>query len=170
MLGVQIILDRLAQMPRRGQEAGMLARTVVVEPCRRRAGPDQIGRRPLVIGQVRATTERVGVETEPAEPSRDSGHVIRRAGMRRGGKRQFRLGHPERIGGAAFDQRQCLHRFDRRARIDQQFRIAAAEHRPPIGVDDDDVNAVPALNHVAASDFADDGLGHVLDFPWPIYS
>ena len=61
-------------------------------------------------------------------------------------------GEAEAVGGAAFDQRQGLHRLDRRARVDRPVDVAEGQRDPPVCVDDRAGAAVGGFDPPAAQD------------------
>ena len=80
--------------------------------------------------------------------------------MRGAGQRQLLGAEAVAVGGAGFDQRQRLHRLDRRARIDRPLDVAQRQHRAAVGVDHRDRAAMPAFDQRAAQDLDQNRITH----------
>ena len=100
------------------------------------------------------------VEPRLAEHARGRRHVLVFPGVRGAREGELAVGEPERIGGAALDQRQCLHGLGCGARVHGRLDVAQREHHPAVAVDDDGTAAMLALDAVAARDLDGDGVGH----------
>jgi hypothetical protein len=89
-------------------------------------------------------------------------HVAGLAGMRGTGQRQLLVAKAVAVGGAGLDQRQRLHRLDRRAREHRGFDFAKAHHHRSVAIHHHGHAAMPAFNDLAAGDFNKDGVLHGL--------
>ncbi len=151
-----------AEMAGVGEEAGVLARTVVVGARERHA----IGPRWRTAGQGTL------VQADAVQPGAHGLDVKRLAAVRGAGERELRLAQPEGVGGAGFDQGQRLQHLDGRARVDRVLDIATRPSEPARRIGDGDSAAMAALHQVAARDLDQDRV-HPLHPPsstctWPV--
>jgi hypothetical protein len=139
-------------------EAGMLARAVVVQRARLVAAGGQRAQGGFVIGPMRAAFEHLLVEAGPGQRRRGDADVLGFAIVRGAGQRQGFVGQFEAIGSAALDQRQCLQQLDRRAREDRPIDVAERGEEAAIGIDDRHRTAVEGLDRVAAPGLDQHGI------------
>ena len=107
-----------------------------------------------------ATLQRRCIEAGPSQHARRSGDMSGLAAMGCAGQREFVFGEAEAIRRARLDQRQCLQRLHRRARIDGSRDVAEREHALPIGIDNRDGALMAALDESAAHDFNENRITH----------
>jgi len=159
MVPADVTGDRAVEVPGQSEEAGMLARAVVVPGvgglARSRHRP---GRR-LVGGIVAAAFQVVDRAADAPQPAGHQLDMARLAAVAGRGQRDLLVAEPEARRGTGLDQRQRLQWLDRRARIDRLLEIAAVDRDPPGDLGHGDRHLVPALD-VAAAGHLDD---HVLD-------
>jgi len=144
---------RLVQMQRRRQEAGVLARAVVVQSRRCFAGAGQAPGLGLAHRRMRPAGEVIGAQSHACEPTADAAHVIRFAAVGGAGQGQLGVGDGEPLGGAGFDQRQRLQRLDRRTRIDRALDVPPGGDDSPVRADDGGCGAVAAFDGATPRDF-----------------
>ncbi len=145
-----VATGRCAQLQGRRQHPGMLARAVVVDAGRGRAGAQHGRGRRLVQGGVRAAGECRLIQAQAPEPGLDQGHMIRLAAMRGAGQRQLRGTDPERVGGTALDQGQGLEGLDRRARVDGLVDVAQGQQHATVRIGHARPHPMPAFDPLAA--------------------
>jgi hypothetical protein len=146
------IFRACAQVAGQGQEAGMLARAVVVDLAGRRVRAQKRAAGFGVHRQMRAAAQvRLG-QPQIAQPLGDHAGMQAGARMAGAGQRKLRIGQAGGIGGATFDQRQRLKHLARRPREDHRPRIAPGLDDPR-GVADHRMAAVKAFGHSAAPEF-----------------
>ena len=154
---------RLAQMHRRRQHAGVLARAVVVQLRRRLAGRDAARWRPKRRA-AHARRSRAHRGSSPARSSMAAARCVWRSvpACEPQASAISAGAEAEAIGRAGLDQRQRLQRLHRRARIDRPVDVAQAQRQRPRRRGDRDGAAVPALDQRPARHLDEDGIGHVL--------
>src|SRR5512132_774091 len=128
------------------KQAGVLPRTVVVEPGRSFPAREESPRRRLVERQLRSTDEVAWPESsDPKEPL-GSPDVARLPAVRGADQRDVARGQAKPLDPPGLDQRQCLEGFGRGPEKDPQGRIAADRDEPPILVGDGGVPPVLGLD------------------------
>ena len=86
-------------------------------------------------------------------------HMCQLAAMRGAGDRELVVAEPERVGGAALDQRHGLHRLDGRAGKHRPFDVAEGKQEPTVGIGDSDRARMPALDQRPSEDLDERGIG-----------
>jgi len=81
--------------------------------------------------------------------------------MRGAGQRQLLIAEAATIGRAVLDQRQRLHRLDRRTRKHRHRHVANGQYGGPIGVGHRNRTAMPAFHQRTARHFDENRIGHV---------
>ncbi len=140
-------------------EAGMLARAVVVERRRLASGTGEGVCRGGARGPVRAAFECRFSQPRLRQHARGGLDVARLAAMRGAGEGQFGVAEAVAIGGAALDEGQRLQRLDGGAWIDRLVDVADGEDDLAVGVADHCRTAMDAFDHVAAQNLDEDGIG-----------
>ena len=82
--------------------------------------------------------------------------------MRRAGERNLLVAQTKAVRGAAFDERQGLHRLDRGARINRPLGVAEGHHHPAVRIDDRAGAAMGGFDEGAARDLDDHRIHHRL--------
>ena len=81
------------------------------------------------------------------------------------GEREFLVAEAVARRRAAFHQRQCLQRLDRRARIYLPRNVAQRQHSRAVGIRDRDRAAVVAFGQRTAHDLHNNRITHLSCFP-----
>ena len=150
----------LTLMHRRAQEAGMLARTVVVQRRRLLAAPGQIARHRRVERPVAAAFERRAVEPGFRQHLRRQTRMAVLTRMGGAGQRQFTVAETVGIGGAGLDQRNALEHLDRRAREHRPQDVAAMVDHLARTIDERETAAMETLHETAAGHFHENRVCH----------
>ena len=155
MVGAGVAVEILAHVQRRREKAR--ARTIVMEPRRRRVLLDQPVGRGLVRRHLGAAFQVAFAPADVAQPGLDRHDMRRRGGMGRGGQSDTLVGQAPVVGRPRFDQGQGLQRLDRRSGIDFQIPVAPGVDDVAGRVGDHRMNAVAAFDQGAARDLDDRG-------------
>src|SRR5262245_13378736 len=127
MVGALVAARIEAEMNAGGEHAGMLARAIVVDRKRPGAAPHEIARGLLADWPMRAAGKVALVEARASEQASHGLDMHAVAAMRGASDRKLGVAKPERLGGAAFDQRNGLENFHRGAREDATVNVAKCE-------------------------------------------
>src|SRR5215510_8602070 len=124
MVGALVAARIEAEMDACGEHAGMLAGAIVVDRKRPGAAPHEIAKGLLADRPMRAASKVALVEARASEQVSHRLDMDAVAAMRGASHRKLGVAEPERIGGAAFDQRNGLEDFHRGAREDATLNVA----------------------------------------------
>ena len=116
-----------------------------------------MGRR-FVKRQMRPAGEVAFTAIDSFEPVFDALDMHRFAAVGSAGKRQLLLANREGVGGAAFDQCQCLKRLEGGARIHGSFDVAPATEDAAARVANRNRAAMGALDPAAARHLNENGI------------
>ena len=136
MLRPHIARRVLAARAGEADEAGMLARAVVVQRPRRSARRRQRARRSRVVRPVRAAFQAGVVASRLRQHRPRRRDMQRLAAVRGAGQRDLRIGQTEQVRRPARHQRQRLQRLHRRAREHGFVDVAGLPDDAAAGIDD----------------------------------
>jgi hypothetical protein len=157
---IAVVID--AGMAGQAKEAGVLAGAIVAELVGLVAGAGLGDQHLLFRAPVAAALEIGLAEAGAAGHLAGKLHVAGLAGMGRTGQRQLLVAKTVAVGSASLNERQRLHRLDRRAREHRGFDFAKAHHHRSVAIHHHGHAAMPAFNDLAAGDFNKDGVLHGL--------
>src|SRR5690606_25613144 len=152
MVGLDIFRSG-TEMPRQGEKACMLARTVVVDLAGRTTGADDLPPGVGVVGHLRPAAQVGLAKAKLTQPASDRLGMNMRPVVARAGKRKLRAAKTGSVCRTALQEWQGLDHLAGRAREDDGKGVAPSLYHIAPLVADDGMSRVDAFQHSAAPEF-----------------
>ena len=160
MLRLDVALGILVERTGQADEAGMLARAVVVQGGGGKAVPRKLPRRLVVRRPMRAAFQAAGVAPRLGQHARRRLRMQGLAAVRRAGQRDFGRREAEAVRGATLEQRQGLERLHGRAREHRPVDIAERKHDGSVGIEHGDRAFMDGFDDAATCHFGQNRIAH----------